>query len=58
MSAATFHQTHEQQLACDVCGALIDPSERGRTCHQTWHAEPAPIIDLTVTEAEARVDAA
>lgn len=43
---ATFHHA-AATLACDLCGCMIDSSERGRTAHQAWHSQTAEVIDLT-----------
>lgn len=49
MTTATYHEvkTASPVLACDLCGCLIDPSERGRTAHQNSHEQTSEVIDLT-----------
>lgn len=46
---ATFHEVRIQQpvLACDLCGAIVDPSDTGRAAHQAWHDQTVEVIDLT-----------
>ena len=53
MTVCTFHAAHggPVALACDLCAALIDPSENGRHTHQQWH-DTADVIDLTAREQE------
>lgn len=47
MTTATFHPTSGPTLACDLCGCVIDATDRGRTTHQAWHAQNDKVIDLT-----------
>lgn len=44
--AVTFHEVPigARMLACDDCGALVDPSEQGRAAHQRSHEV---VVDLT-----------
>lgn len=46
-----FYETSSQArtMACDVCGCVVDGSERGRGLHARWH-EPEQVIDLPAVE--------
>jgi hypothetical protein len=56
-TAVTFHPTSIPPLACDLCGCVVDASDRGRTLHQRWHNEAGQVIDLTA-KLEQRIEAA
>lgn len=52
-----FHEVpaRAQVLACDDCGCVVDPTDRGRTAHEQWHESlraAAPVIDLPAAEGE------
>lgn len=49
MTTTSYHEVRTQSpvLACDGCGALVDPSETGRAAHQAWHEQNDKVIDLT-----------
>jgi len=52
----TFHAVaaNAAVLACDLCGCVVDGSDRGRSRHQAWHAGPPVVVDLT-EQAEPQV---
>lgn len=47
--AATFHPASAKLLTCDLCGCVVDASERDRALHQEWHRTSAEVIDLTAS---------
>jgi hypothetical protein len=50
--SVTFHRCSDG-LACDQCGSLVDPTDRGRSSHQGWH-DAMTVVDLTERPKEAQ----
>ena len=43
-------------MVCDMCGALVEATERGRVAHTAWHADAYDVIDVR-ERAEAETPA-
>jgi hypothetical protein len=49
----TFRRAQRgRSVVCDVCGALIEATERGRAAHTSWHAAAFDVIDVREGVAE------